>query len=290
MQHNKDSILNTFLVAIGVCLVCSFLVSSAAVGLKELQDKNAEQDRKKNILQAAGFTHDEIQEAGGVFDLFESRVEPVVVKLDSGRPEELEALVEADPKDKINQVEDILDQYDQIKASKNKAMSDEFEDKKVDIAGITRKEKWSHVYLVKDEDDAVQKYVFPIRGKGLWSILKGFIAIETDFQTIAGLTYYEHAETPGLGGEVDNVSWKEKWKGKAIYAENGDVEIAVIKGIADADDKYAIDGLSGATITSRGVTNMLQFWLGKDGFGPYIQNQKNGSKVSALNRAEKNNG
>lgn len=290
MQHNKDSILNTFLVAIGVCLVCSFLVSSAAVGLKELQDKNAEQDRKKNILQAAGFTYDEIQEAGGVFDLFESRVEPVVVKLDSGRPEELEALVEADPKDKINQVEDILDQYDQIKASKNKAMSDEFEDKKVDIAGITRKEKWSHVYLVKDEDDAVQKYVFPIRGKGLWSILKGFIAVETDFQTIAGLTYYEHAETPGLGGEVDNVSWKEKWKGKAIYSDDGEVEIEVIKGIADAGDKYAIDGLSGATITSRGVTNMLRFWLGPEGFGPYIQNQKSGSKVSAVNQAENNNG
>ncbi|MEM9413564.1 MAG: NADH:ubiquinone reductase (Na(+)-transporting) subunit C, partial [Planctomycetota bacterium] len=135
------------------------------------------------------------------------------------------------------------------------------------------------------EGDSIDKYVFPIRGKGLWSILKGFIAVENDFQTIAGLTYYEHAETPGLGGEVDNTAWKASWVGKAIYSDDGEVGIEVIKGIADADDKYAIDGLSGATITSRGVTNMLQFWLGPDGFGPYINNQKNSSKSIAFNAA-----
>ena len=287
---HKDSILNTFVVAIGVCLVCSFLVSSAAVGLRDRQEKNAEQDRKKNILLAAGFSQDEIHEAGGVFEVFESRVEPVVIKLETGKSEDLEALVEGDEKDKITAVEDVVEQYDQIKASKIEAMSEAFEEKSQDIAGITRKEKWSHVYLVKGESGDVEKYVFPIRGKGLWSILKGFIAVETDFQTIAGLTYYEHAETPGLGGEVDNVSWKAKWKGKAIYSDAGDVEIEVIKGIADNDDKYAIDGLSGATITSRGVTNMLRFWLGPEGFGPYIQNQKSGSKVSAVTKAELNNG
>jgi Na+-transporting NADH:ubiquinone oxidoreductase subunit C len=190
----------------------------------------------------------------------------------------------------VRTLEDVVDNYDQIKAAKLPTMSDAFEAKSDDLAGITRKEKWSHVYLVKGDGDSVEKYVFPIRGKGLWSILKGFIAVETDFQTIAGLTYYEHGETPGLGGEVDNTSWKEKWIGKAIYGDSGDVEIEVIKGIADADDKYAIDGLSGATITSRGVTNMLQFWLGPEGFGPYIQNQKSGSKVSATMKAENNNG
>lgn len=289
MPH-KDSILNTFMIAIGVCLVCSLLVSSAAVGLREMQEKNAEEDRKKNILLAAGFTADQIDEAGGVFDLFNVKVEPVVIELASGQPKDLESLVEGDEKDKVRTLKDVVDKYDQIKAAKVVAMSNAFEQKKDDIAGITRKEKWSHVYLVKGDGENVEKYVFPIRGKGLWSILKGFIAVETDFQTIAGLTYYEHGETPGLGGEVDNVSWKEKWKGKAIYDDSGKVKIEVIKGIADAGDQYAIDGLSGATITSRGVTNMLQFWLGPDGFGPYIENQKSGSKVSALISAENNNG
>lgn len=279
---HKDSISNTFIIAIGVCLVCSFLVSSAAVGLRPLQEQNADKDRKKNILQAAGFTQLDIDEAGGVFDLFQQKVEPIIVKLESGKQEGIETIVEAN--DKINSVEEALESYDQIESAKKKVegLFMPFESKKDDIAGISNKELWSHVYLIKGEDDSIKKYVFPVRGKGLWSILKGFIAIENDFQTIAGLTYYEHAETPGLGGEVDNVSWKEKWVGQYVFDDNGDVGIKVIKGIAEPDDKYAVDGLSGATITSRGVTNMLQFWLGPEGFGPFIENQKNnGSQASA---------
>ena len=120
----------------------------------------------------------------------------------------------------------------------------------------------------------MQQYVFPIRGKGLWSILKGFLAVEKDFETIAGITYYEHGETPGLGGEVDNKTWKKKWIGKKVF-DGGEVKIEVIKGVAEADDKYAIDGLSGATITSRGVTYMIEYWMGPEGFGPFIDLQKN---------------
>ena len=279
----RDSIANTFIIAVGVCLVCSFLVSSAAVGLKPLQEQNADEDKKKNILQAAGFTQEDIDTAGGVFDLFKQKVEPIIVKLETGKQEGVETIVEAN--DKINSVEDAVESYDQIESAKKKieGLYTGFENKKDDLAGISNKEIWSHVYLIKGEGDAIEKYVFPVRGKGLWSILKGFIAIENDFQTIAGLTYYEHAETPGLGGEVDNVAWKEKWIGQYVYDDEGDVGIEVIKGIADAGDKYAIDGLSGATITSRGVTNMLKFWLGPQGFGPYIENQKNGSQVSAGN-------
>ena len=279
----KDSIANTFLIAIGVCLICSFLVSSAAVGLKPLQDENADKDRKKNILQAAGFTADQIDEGGGVFDLFKSKVQPIIVNLESGMEDGIQTIIDADPKDKIKSEDDALAYYDQIAASKKKieGLYSEFEDKKNDLAGISRKEKWSHVYLIKGEGDLIDKYVFPVRGKGLWSILKGFIAVENDFQTIAGLTYYEHGETPGLGGEVDNKNWKAKWVGKAIYGDSGEVEIEVIKGIAENDAKFDVDGLSGATITSRGVTNMLKFWLGPTGFGPYIDKQKGGSQVSA---------
>ncbi len=285
----RDSIANTFIIAVGVCLVCSFLVSSAAVGLKPLQDRNVDEDRKKNILQAAGFSQEDIDEAGGVFDLFKLKVEPIIVKLETGIQEGIQDIVDSNDKDKIKTVEDAINLYDQIEAAKKKlpGLYTSFENKKDDLAGISNKEIWSHVYLIKGEADAVEKYVFPIRGKGLWSILKGFIAVENDFQTIAGLTYYEHGETPGLGGEVDNKNWKSKWVGKLLFDDSGDVGIEVIKGIAEPEDKYAIDGLSGATITSRGVTNMLQFWLGPQGFGPYIQNQKNGSMVSAkLNSGE----
>ena len=283
----RDSIFNTFFIAIMVCLVCSFLVSSAAVGLKLRQDKNVDEDRKKNILLAAGFSVDDMNQAGGVFDLFAAKVEPIIIKLETGRVEGVEEIVDADPDDKIKSVDDALKLYDQIEAAKKKkpGLFTTFENKKDDVAGINSLERWSHVYLIKDEVGDVQKYVFPVRGKGLWSILKGFIAVEKDFQTIAGLTYYEHGETPGLGGEVDNKNWKKKWIGKAIYDDSGSVAIQVIKGIADSEDRYAIDGLSGATITSRGVTNMLQFWLGPNGFGPYIEIQKNSSssQVAAHN-------
>ncbi|MEM9412191.1 MAG: hypothetical protein AAGA30_13830, partial [Planctomycetota bacterium] len=152
----RDGILNTFVTAIGVCLVCSFLVSSAAVGLKALQEQNADEDKKKNILQAAGFTVEQINEAGGVVDLFEQKVNPIIVKLESGKQEGVEEIVEADPKDKINSVKDAVDSYDQIDVTKKKiaGLFTEFEDKKEDIAGISRKEKWSHVYLIKGEGDS----------------------------------------------------------------------------------------------------------------------------------------
>ena len=279
---HKDSFLNTFLIAIGVCLVCSFLVSSAAVGLKDLQVKNADKDKKKNILQAAGYSDEEIDDAGGVFDLFGTKVEPIIVKLESGKQEGLEAIVDYNETDDINSVEDALANYDQIMVAKKKidGMHRLFDNKKDDAAGIGAAELWSHVYLIKGEGDQVEKYVFPIRGKGLWSILKGFVAVEKDFQTIAGLTYYEHAETPGLGGEVDNPNWKAKWVGKAIFDDENEVAIKVIKGIADSGDQYSVDGLSGATITSRGVSDMLKYWLGPQGFGPFIENQKSGGQIS----------
>jgi Na+-transporting NADH:ubiquinone oxidoreductase subunit C len=149
-----------------------------------------------------------------------------------------------------------------------------------DVAGIGGyREKYSMVYRIKDEQGNLVKYVFPIRGSGLWSVLKGFISLEKDLQTIAGITFYEHAETPGLGGEVDNPSWKNKWPDKKVYGEDGEVKIKVAKGAGSGE--YQVDGLSGATITSRGVSNMLEFWMGDSGFESYIAAQKQNSAAGS---------
>ncbi len=102
--------------------------------------------------------------------------------------------------------------------------------------------------------------------------------MENDLNTIAGLGFYEHGETPGLGGEVDNPRWKAFWPGKKVYKE-GTVAIQLIKGVVDpsgVDSPYQVDGLSGATLTSTGVTNLLQFWLGQNGFQSFISNFKIG--------------
>ena len=99
-----------------------------------------------------------------------------------------------------------------------------------------------------------------------------YLALEPDARTIRGITFYEHGETPGLGGEVDNPRWKALWPGRLAFDDRGNPKISVKKGLAGPvdEDPYQVDGLSGATITSRGVTNLVRFWLGDDGFGPCL--------------------
>ena len=127
------------------------------------------------------------------------------------------------------------------------------------------------VYLV-ETDGQLNKIILPVRGYGLWSTLHGYLALEKDGQTVAGLGFYQHTETPGLGGEVDNPRWKALWPGKKVY-KDGNVEIQLVKGSVDpASDSadYQIDGLAGATLTSNGVTNLVQFWLGEQGFQKFL--------------------
>ena len=136
----------------------------------------------------------------------------------------------------------------------------------------------AQVYRLEGDDGRLEKLILPIEGYGLWSTLYGFIALSDDLRTIEGLTYYQHGETPGLGGEVDNPRWKSLWTGRLAFNEEWLPEIEVIKGSAGppAENPYEVDGLSGATITSRGITEMLKFWLGPDGFGPYLENLRAG--------------
>jgi Na+-transporting NADH:ubiquinone oxidoreductase subunit C len=147
-----------------------------------------------------------------------------------------------------------------------------------DIAKISRREQYALVYLVKSSQDAIEKIILPIRGYGLWSTMRGFIALESDGNTVAGVGFYEHGETPGLGGEIDNPRWKAFWPGKEVYRD-GDVEIGLVKGSVDpsaANAAWQVDGLAGATLTARGVTNLMHFWLGENGFQPFLNNLRTG--------------
>jgi Na+-transporting NADH:ubiquinone oxidoreductase subunit C len=151
--------------------------------------------------------------------------------------------------------------------------------KEQDIASIKRRAKYATVYLVKDEQGKLQKVILPVYGYGLWSTLYGFLALQGDINTVVGLGFYEHAETPGLGGEVDNPAWKAQWVGKKIFDDQGNIAIRVTKSpVAESDPRavYDIDALSGATLTSNGVNNLVHFWVGPDGFGPYLQKLRQG--------------
>jgi Na+-transporting NADH:ubiquinone oxidoreductase subunit C len=232
------------------------VVSTAAVILKPAQEINKTLDRKRNILAAAGM----LQPGQGVEEQF-SQITTRVVDLRTGKFSE-----EVDP-----------EKYDQRKAAKDPAGSESLNAAQ-DKAKISRRENLALVYLVEDPQGDIDKIILPIHGYGLWSTLYGFIALEADGNTVAGLGFYEHGETPGLGGEVDNPRWKAGWPGKEVYKDE-EVAIALIKGAVDtssANAPWQIDGLAGATLTARGVTNLVQFWLGEDGFEPFLNNLKSG--------------
>ena len=157
--------------------------------------------------------------------------------------------------------------YDQIAATRNSNYSKSLSTAE-DIAIIKNRENVGKFYLLRNEDNSINKVILPVRGYGLWGTLFGYISIENDFNTVAGLEFYEHKETPGLGAEVDNPKWKSLWPGKQLY-KNNEVALEVIKGKVPEGDMnlaYKVDGLSGATITSRGVTNMIKFWFSDSGY------------------------
>lgn len=255
-MSSNDSTSKTLIVAFLLSIVCAVFVSAAAVMLKPVQEVNKALDRNRNILAAAGM----LVEGKSIEEQF-SQVSTRMVDLRTGKF-----------------ADDIDSQkYNQRKAAKNSSQSEQLTNEQ-DLAKISRREHYALVYVVEDSAGDIDKLILPVRGYGLWSTLYGFIALEADANTIAGLGFYEHGETPGLGGEVDNPRWKAMWPGKEVYRD-GAVAVGLIKGSVDPASNNApwqVDGLAGATLTSRGVTNLLHFWLGKNGFEPFLNNLKNG--------------
>ncbi|MEE4167004.1 MAG: Na(+)-translocating NADH-quinone reductase subunit C [Desulfocapsaceae bacterium] len=232
---------------------CSLLVAFAAVGLRPLQDANRQLDQKKNILRAAGIYNS----TESIAEQF-SAVESKIVDLQSG---------EYVPDEKVDP-----ENYDQLEA----ALSDEsgrLLERTDDPAGVRRLENYSRVYLVR-ENGTISQVVVPVRGKGLWSTMYAYVAVADDLNTITGISFYEHGETAGLGGEVANPRWQAGWQQKKLYGPGGDVALDLVKSGSQGtpeDSAYQVDGLSGATLTSKGVENLIHFWFGENGFKPYFK-------------------
>ncbi|MFA0195572.1 Na(+)-translocating NADH-quinone reductase subunit C [Vibrio artabrorum] len=252
MASNNDSIKKTLFVVIALSLVCSIIVSTAAVVLKPKQQENAILDQQTKILEVAGIELD-----GDIPAVFAEKIEPRLVDLATG---------------------DFIDgdaaAYDQRKAAKDPAQSIKLSAGD-DVAKIIRRANTATVYLVKDGDE-VTKVILPIHGNGLWSMMYAFVAVETDGNTVAGITYYEQGETPGLGGEVENPTWRAQFVGKKLFDENHKPAIKIVKGGAPQGSEHGVDGLSGATLTSVGVQHTFDFWLGDMGFGPFLAKVRDG--------------
>ena len=256
MSSQKESTLRTLTVALVVCLVCSIFVAGGAIALKPVQVENRLLDKQRSILAIAGLG-EEGMSAQQVKSMFAERIIPRVVDLNSGQfTDELDPLL-----------------FDQLKSAKDPQLSAALAGTE-DIASIKRRERFATVYLVENQGK-LDRLILPVRGYGLWSTLYGFLALEGGLNTVVGFGFYQHGETPGLGGDVDDPSWKALWKGKTLFDANGALAVEIIKGAVDpgsAKAVHQVDGLAGATLTSNGVNNLLHFWLGKSGFGPFLAN------------------
>ncbi len=254
----RDSVAYTVGFAAVVCLVCAIPIAGAAVLLRPAQAENQRVDRLSKVLGVAGLMSaaDDLSKSE-IVERFAANITPRVIDLKSGAY--------------VDSVD--ASSYDQRAAARDPALSDAAVE---NDARVFRVPKLAVVYEVR-QDDKVKSLILPIQGYGLWSTMYGYIALEADANTVSGITFYEHGETPGLGGEIENPRWQARWTGRAVFDDSGKVTVRVVKGATGpaTTDPHRIEGISGATITSRGVSNTVHFWLGPDGFGPYLNRYRN---------------
>lgn len=259
MSSQKESTSRTLITALVMCLVCSVVVAGATLALRTVQAENRLLDKQRNILMIAGLAEGNVSSTE-VRQIFKEKIEARVVDLKAGK------FVDGqfDP-----------ETFDPVDAAKDPALSQALSSDK-DIASIKRRENYSTVYLVK-RDGKIETVIIPVRGYGLWSTMYGFMALKSDLQTVAGFGFYQQGETPGLGGEVDNPKWKAQWLGKEVYDAKDNVALRVVKRRIDSlDTKYQVDALAGATLTSNGVSRLVQYWLSKEAFGTFLENLRKG--------------
>ena len=230
-----------------VCAICAVAVSSVAVLLQPRIAENRQLDREKKVLIAAGLILSDDQPSGKtVRDMFRTRVTTQQIEFETGT------------------VSTPLDGDGNVAPVTRAAPAN--------AAGLVEIPVQSLFYTVTPPDQQ-PVVVFPVEGKGLWSTMRGFLALDArTLNTVIGLEFYEHAETPGLGGEIDNPRWKALWKDRLAFDAEGRAMLHVAKRRVGPASEYphGVDAIAGATITGRGVTELLKFWLGPDGYGPLL--------------------
>jgi Na+-transporting NADH:ubiquinone oxidoreductase subunit C len=246
--------LYTFFFAAVVCVVCSFLLSLSSMGLKERQELNRRLDIRKNILKA--------------LNLLPTKAEALEwheKNADGNAPYSYEKTLESIYNQNIKEL--VVDPEGAIIEG-------------VSPADLGREDSGKRLALYqKIENNKYSAFVVPVSGKGLWSTIYGFIALEKDLKTVIGITFYEHAETPGLGAEIEQPFFTEAFRGKKIRDASGKlVSITVAKGKVENSPgmvpEHSVDGISGSTLTCNGVTNLIRNSLLM--YEPYFSLQREG--------------
>lgn len=219
-------------------------------------------DKRLVLLETSGLMEKRIS----ITQMMASYVEPRLVDLTTGQLLDDPALLES---------------YDAKKAIEDPSQSVTLT-KAQDPAGIKRRENIAKLYLIKDDNNALDKIVIPIRSMSRFSLLYGYLALDAKTLTITGIGFYQHAETPGLGAEfVHNATIKQSFIDKKVFKDNKPHFSVIIKHSKRLDD-YSIDGVSGATYTSNAVENAINYWCSENAFGPVIQQLNQQAKQTYL--------
>jgi Na+-transporting NADH:ubiquinone oxidoreductase subunit C len=252
---SKDSPAKAIRVVLLTALLCSSLVSTAVVLLRPIQLNNQLLDRSRNVIQLTGLLPEgETPGDDEMLGLYKS-LDRRIVNIDGAVFDE-----EIDPGsfDKRRAVDDTGLGID-IPADQ-------------DRAGLGRRSRFAPVYIVWKED-RLDRIILPVRGAGMWSMLRGFISLESDLNTIAGMTFYEQKETPGLGDQITGLGWLAQWRGRRVYDEAGELRFAVSEGRVEAGSSAAVhevDALTGATVTGDAVTSLVHYWFGPHGYQAFL--------------------
>ncbi|PCJ96391.1 MAG: NADH:ubiquinone reductase (Na(+)-transporting) subunit C [Hyphomicrobiales bacterium] len=251
LKRPNDDRIKIFGVAFLVACTASLVVSIAAVNLKPLQEAHlaAERDaRMQQMLDTLPGLRDLMLETG--VDTLETRmVDLIGARFIAGMD---------------------VDNYDPDATAKDPETSTPL-DPSIDVAGLKRRANYAPVHLMQ-RNGTLMLIVLPVYGQGYQSTIRAFLALEPDLNTIAALTIISQGETPGLGARIEDANWQALWPGKEIADETGKIMISVVRGQATA--LFEVDGISGATLTGNGISNMLKFWLGEFGFGPFLAHLK----------------
>jgi len=252
---SKDSPKKAITVVFLTALVCSSLVSAAVVLLRPIQLNNQLLDRSLNIMQLTGL-------------------------LDPGEEledDEILSLYKSLDRRIINIDEAVFDEtIDPNTFNKRAAVNDPDLGVRIpadlDLASLGRRSRYAPAYLVWN-DEELERVILPLRGSGMWSALYAYIALEPDLNTIAGMTFYEQNETPGLGDQITHGHWLEQWKGRRIYDEQGEQRFSVSEGVVETGSAmaaYQVDALTGATVTANAVTSLVHYWFGPHGYHAFL--------------------
>lgn len=251
---NKDSIIGTMVFTVVLCLICSFMITGTVELLKERKLVKKRDEVKRNVVLVADI---DVADGTDFRQAFDSLVTPKLIDLNSGAAQSLP-------------VAEIMD-FDAKMASVHPETSMK---PKKDTAKIRSRAADARVFIVSDKQGNLDKIVLPIYGKGLWSMLYGYIALEADMNTISNIVIYEHGETAGIGDFLNETQWTDQFRGKQIFDDKGKVAFKVVKGGAKEGDIHGVDGVSGATMSARGVQRAIQFWFSSEGFEPLLSQLK----------------